>query len=1241
LSAEELLAGLDDEQKKAVTLETNGVIAAGAGSGKTRVLASRYAWLITERNLKPEEILTLTFTNKAVSEMYGRIYSLLLNQKDEKALDALRNFHKARIGTLDSFSANVARTAAARYGISPDFKSDDTALRDLAGEAALKFVLDNREAPAIRQLLVDHKIRDIAEKIFAGVVLNFSPISSPPDFGKHLSAQKETLLRVWKEYAGAAERTADSIVDALLTLAETKKSGRLIQSLNEILLRKARPPLPDITPLLEAPLSKAPFPEAAETRQQVKEYIDFYFSVTALNLSGGYGEAYQPLLKHLRTLKGNSREENGIFRDLEAAANYALNFGLCAGACGLIKQFRDEFNVKKRETGLLSFNDIARLAVDILKDHPDIRKVYKDSLRMIMVDEFQDNNALQRDLVYLLAEDPARNGKGIAPPQELEDNRMFFVGDEKQSIYRFRGADVAVFRSLGRNLFGGPGEGSVELTHNYRSRPRLIAAFNRIFGGLEDNDDAGRKQGVFMAPPANAAANAAAGAIASVPDYEAVYSRLRPPENKSGGPAGFPAGSPAGSPAASPADPGETGPLARFCFLNEEALPKDDKSGIKPQDLEAVFIAGRIRDMVRNREKIPRRKNNKTEWEECRWEDFCVLERSYTHQSALEKYFREFAVPYNTDRPSGLSDNAPIPDLLACLRLIAYPEDRIAYAALIRSPFTRLGDLSLAACMLNQDAEPFAEENEAVIPEEDRPLYRRARERYLALREASRTLSTAELITRLWFEEGCRYETLWPESARANEGLFDLFFSLACEADARGRSLADFVKFIDGVMKREEKPDDKDIPGEGEGGVRIMSIHKSKGLEFPVVFIFNCAKSGNSRNTGELADFHEDYGLILKIPQAEGMPFGGNYFGRAVEREEAAKDNAELRRLLYVAMTRAECGLFLTFTLPRQSDEEAKTRGAEGGEFDEALIRRRLSALDEISETKRETFLTLLRGVLPDCPPSLCAIEVIPALTRDEISLLAADSGKDSAARRPGIPGRRAAALAAAPFYEKAALLPVGKAGPESLEASKLRGGGGVDAPGNGRGETETAAGLGPEDAILGKAGLNPAEFGSLVHAFLEGRLTGRGPSVPSKIRSRVNDEKALKTLEDSASAMADAFIASGLGKRWASAARRESEFPVITSVDAGGKAVAVTGQIDLLFEENGSMVIIDFKTDRTENPEAHYGQLAAYSRAVGDIFGKPVSVWLYYLRSGRQADATEGVKLISLEELAAEALLN
>ena len=1211
MPAKDILNGLDDEQIKAVTLETNGVVSAGAGSGKTRVLASRYAWLVMEKKLKPDEILTLTFTNKAVSEMYSRIYRYLLEQADTEAANALKDFHKARISTLDSFSANVARAAAARYGISPDFSSDDKALRDLAREAALRFVLDHREAPAIRQLLVDHKIKNLAEEIFAEVVLNYSPISSPLDVNKDLSAQKREITRVWQEKVQEITKITGFITDVLRTLAELKKSINLTKSLGDILLGNPPPPLPDISPLLEMETSAAAAEDwAAElppsgTRLAIKKYFDYYSAIVAARIPGRYGDAYTPLVEYFRLLKG--KDGDGLYHELEAIANYAFNFGLCAGIFDLIKKFQDEFNAKKRETGFLSFNDIARLAVDALKDHPDIRRAYKDSLRMIMIDEFQDNNALQRDLIYLLAENPDRTEKGIAQAEELENNRMFFVGDEKQSIYRFRGADVAVFRSLGRTMGM---ENGIELIHNYRSQPGLIASFNHIF------------RDVFLSPGSG------------VPDYEAAYASMKPPQS---------------------AEVKDEIPLAHFCFLNGEMLPKDDTAGLKSQDLETVFIAARIRDMVRNGEEIPRRDGKETRWVKCSWSDFAVLERAYTHQSSLEKHFREFGIPYNTDRPTGLFNDAPILDIRAFLRLLVYPEDRIAYAALIRSPFMRLSDLSLAVCMLAQKTpgksqEPFAEENEALIPKDELVLYRRARERYQSLREASRTLPVTELLTKLWFEEGYRCETLWTESSQVYESLFDLFFSLASECDAKGKSLADFIEYLEDVMNREEKPDDRDIPGEGEGGVRIMSIHKSKGLEFPMVFIYDCGHAGNARRSADLISYHEQYGLILNIPQAEELPLGGNYFRRIIEEEEKAKDTAELRRLLYVAMTRAEYRVFLTFTLPRQTIREKEDWDMAAEEFTNGSIRRRLAQLDEKSEGRRDTFLKLLAGILHDAPPSLCVLEEIPLLTRDEIKK-AASLGRESIdkrkiERRKLGNSQKEAALAAESFYNGAELLCEGRAAQPYLTASKLR----YKPEGRGNEPLKGGSDSTAFDKLLEKAGLTPADFGSLVHALLESRLKGlpcEAPCVVScdtslKIRS-CSDEKTRQSLFALAQSMADSFLASALGKRWASAQNgqnfSQSEFSVITTAEVEGKAVAITGQIDLLFEEDEEVVALDFKTDRVENPEDHYAQLAAYYRAAGDIFGKPVSLWLYYLRSGSAVDVTEEVKGLSLEELATQAM--
>jgi ATP-dependent helicase/nuclease subunit A len=227
--------------------------------------------------------------------------------------------------------------------------------------------------------------------------------------------------------------------------------------------------------------------------------------------------------------------------------------------------------------------------------------------------------------------------------------------------------------------------------------------------------------------------------------------------------------------------------------------------------------------------------------------------------------------------------------------------------------------------------------------------------------------------------------------------------------------------------------------------------------------------------------------------------------------------------------------------------------------------------------------------------------------------------------------------LAAASFYEKAHVLPEGKARPMSLEASKLR----YKPQDSQREAPKDNSGLSFQDSLdtlLEKAGLEPADFGSLVHAVLEARLNDRSFLVPQKILSRIDEEKALQKIMAFAEVMAGGFLTSDLGKRLAASSYRESEFPVITSITIEGKAIAIMGQIDLLFEEAHELVIVDFKTDKVEKSEDHYGQLAAYYRAAGDIFGKPASVWLFYLRSSRAVNITDNVKGLSLEELAAEA---
>jgi ATP-dependent helicase/nuclease subunit A len=1191
MSAENLLAGLDPDQRKAAAAEYNTVVTAGAGSGKTKVLASRYAWLVMEKGCKVEEILTLTFTNKAVNEMYSRIYTFLAGRQDnERARKAVEEFHKARILTLDAFCAAAARTASSRYGISPDFTSDNQGVRELAMDAALPFVLARRDNPALQAIIADRKIRTVAEELFADTVLNHSPISRPPDFGSFMRRQHEEILRQWNSKTGEAAGIVSAIRKELYGI--TKKTVKLYTALQD-LFRTCPPESPDIAPLLENSDSDG------AVRRHIAEYFSWFNRLQSLSLNVGGSREFTVITENIKALRE-------LYAALGAFANAALQSRITEEVFLLVEEFQYQFNKQKRAAGILTFDDIACLAVDALSEHPDIRHVFKDACKAVMVDEFQDNNSLQRDLIFLLAENLDRNAAGIPSPGELRKDVMFFVGDEKQSIYRFRGADVSVFRSLAGSLVPAGGTtGVLNLARNYRSAPGLINAFNRIFGGL----DAG--QGAVFLPDNE-----------ELPGYEAAYRRVYAPDNV----------------------PGENNaedrqnPPVHFCFLDKGRLSQDDFGEPADYELEAAYIAERIRKMVDSGCQIRERGSEGVSWRPCGYGDFAILQRSYTHQSALERQFKNFGVPFTAERPAGIFNDAPVNDLLMFLRLLAYPEDRVAYGALIRSPFMRLSDLTLSVCLLNSSAIPFDEALEDAIPPEDKELYRLARKRYRALAEDARTLPVTELLTKLWYGEGYRYETVWSGYSQIYGELFDLFFETARNMDSRGKSLTEFLDYMNDIIRMEEKLDDISIPPlEKSTGVRIMSIHKSKGLEFPVVFVYCCGSGRKNKGNRETAYFDGKWGLTLNLPQAEELPGQfENYFFKLSREEENRKETAELRRLLYVAMTRAESRLFITASLPEPDKNEKQEKNIDGwedgenaadGEYTVQSVKKRLAYL-RAKKQDRDTASSFLDLILPviaaeETSEEPWTIELIPVRTREEIRLA---GGRF---RSGGTVSLAEAAAAAAPWYARAETITVPPPHLTSLSASKLQEFFAGDAASIARAAGRPAEGD-SIDAVLERASLDAAGFGTIVHSFLEDILKGAAPQIPPYFQARL-DDRDIPLVRETAEKMARGFLDSDLGKRAVKAARHETEFPIATMIDTTAGKLPVIGKIDLLFESEGVMYIADFKTDRVEEPERHYLQLAVYSRAVSDIFGKPVRAWLFYLRGSKDIEVTDRILNLDL----------
>ncbi|MDR1107646.1 MAG: PD-(D/E)XK nuclease family protein, partial [Spirochaetaceae bacterium] len=563
---------------------------------------------------------------------------------------------------------------------------------------------------------------------------------------------------------------------------------------------------------------------------------------------------------------------------------------------------------------------------------------------------------------------------------------------------------------------------------------------------------------------------------------------------------------------------------------------------------------------------------------------------------------------------------APINDLYNLLRLLVYPADRIAYAALLRSPFMRLSGLTLAVCMLDEGGLPFNDALDDRLPAEELARYQEARGRYRALTASARTLSLTALLTKLWYEEGYRYETTWSASAQIYGELFDLFFELARNTENQGGTLVDFVDYLEDLREGEEKLDDLDVPVEGTAGVRIMSIHKSKGLEFPVVFVYSCGSRGAYR-TEPLVYFSETFGVTLNLPQAEELPGDrGNYFFNRQKAEEEEKNTAELRRLLYVAMTRAENALFVTASLPERTGEDKAGFDPEDGEYTSESLKLRLLQLYAKKENKAAaSFLDLLLPVLVGSGDPPFVIRSIPVRSRTEIRELNRTSG--AAFSRMEAPlSPEEAAEAAASFYAAADCIADPPRFRSLIPAGSLYC------------QDTTRAGEDEDDLsrLLKKTRLSPADFGILVHGFVEARLSGREP--PRLLPAEPEEKDAL-LIQAAVQEMGERFFASGLGRQSLQAAYRETEFPVITHATVGEKTVTLTGRIDLLFEWEGVIQVVDFKTDRTGEAENHLGQLAVYARAAGDIFGKPVRSWVFFFRTGRAVELTAKITETSVED--------
>lgn len=858
-----------EEQKKVIELRNRSLlVSAAAGSGKTAVLVQRIITMITETDspIDIDRLLVVTFTNAAASEMRERVAraigaALEKNPGNSNLQRQLTLVHNAQITTIDSFCLNIIRSHFHKINLDPAFRVADEGELKLLREDVCEKVLDSfyekndatfmRFADSYSNAKGDRQIMDMILKLHS--------------FADSYPWPSEWLESCAAEYSA---RTAEDLE------GKPWVQGFLVylHKLAEDLLRQSQQ-------LMHAVLSED---GPGMYEEAIQDDVHLFERLLKINTLKEWQEAVSGFqftkLKSIRNFDGNPEKKEYVQagRDLVKKQISALSKSffsenmevqaellskteeMASILIELTQEFTEAFQAEKKRKNILDFSDIEHYALQILVD-PDTKqmtetaKEYQEQFEEIMIDEYQDSNYVQETLLRAVSRTAA--GK----------ENIFMVGDVKQSIYRFRLARPELFMEK-FNTFS-DGESSrqkISLHKNFRSRNEVVDIVNRIFfhimgsdiGNVEYDEDAALYQGAYL-------------------------------------------------------DVGNDPAFKPELILVEAGMDSQD-----PKEKEAYVIAQRIREMV-----------SKQELEGIQYKDIVILLRTLGGWGeSFQKVFSEEGIPLIVSSRTGYFSTLEVQTVLKMLQVIDNPCQDIPLAAVLKSEIGGLASEELAfvrsffpSCHFFEAVSKFLAKEEwenedtASVAEHIKHKIVLFNELLQSFRERVPYTPVHRLLEEIYEETGFRdYVSALPagEQRRAN---LDMLLEKAISYESTSyHGLFHFNRYIEQLMEYNVDFGEAEIVSEQENAVRIMSIHKSKGLEFPVVFVAGLGKQFNMQDGRSNMIFHPEYGVGLKWQDSEQRIRMDTLIRKVFSLETKRENLGEELRVLYVALTRAEHKLIMT-----------------------------------------------------------------------------------------------------------------------------------------------------------------------------------------------------------------------------------------------------------------------------------------------------------------------------------------
>jgi ATP-dependent helicase/nuclease subunit A len=827
----------------------NVVVTAGAGSGKTRTLVARYLALLSE-GVPLRSIIAITFTKKAAREMRNRVRDEMRRYLDRSDLTEDEEEHwrrlytqldAARIGTIHGLCSSILRAHAAEAGVDPRFTVMDetptTIMRLEALEEAMAWASQESAEAPLFALLGERMLRQTLQSLLerrldavpclAGLPqplwphwedLVLAPLSRFVD-NDEVRASFEQLLALRSNgalaHAGAA---GDKLAPPLVTL---------LQLWDQIADLRPQEDWDGISVLL------APLRENMKQSGAAKNWPAGSPKPTIAELQRLYDRDLKPLVG-----KGADLSLDRRLADAQPALKLLLDHTL------------DLYERRKNERQALDNDDLEQGALDLLRRHPEVRRRWQEEVSALLVDEFQDTNQRQRDLVALLSgEDGGSQGSGVSGTR----SGLFIVGDAKQSIYRFRGADVSVFRQERRDIAA---DGGLECTLDvsYRAHRGLIGALNALLRPvLGDQPDPARP---WLEP----------------------FAALEPCRQQ---------------------------PSAGFAAPHVElhlALGAKSGGGL---DRAADALARRLDELVAGGRCFVAAAGGGSR--PLRYDDIAILCRASNSFAAYEDALERAGVPFLTVAGKGFYQRREVRELLNALEALADPGYDLALAGLLRSPAFALTDEALyRLCQARDERGPVASlwdalrSPPAALLAADLPRAQRAAGIIEELHQQVGRTSVADLLTGYVSATASRAALLATAQTRAARNVSKLL------ADAYESGIVSVGEFLDYLRNsRQSGAREGEARATAEGAVQIMSVHQAKGMEFSVVVIGDATQESPGRARPIL---HASFGVLPPLKdEARALPLAY----RMAKVEEDDKEAAESDRLLYVAATRAQEKLIL------------------------------------------------------------------------------------------------------------------------------------------------------------------------------------------------------------------------------------------------------------------------------------------------------------------------------------------